>query len=89
VYFLKAFAFTAKYTFNQVVNSGRTIDKYGFLRANISYQKKDSPWEYRIEVTNLLDANGLNQNSSNDILVSNSTYFIQPRIGMFSVTYNL
>jgi hypothetical protein len=89
VYFLKAFAFTAKYTFNQVVNSGKTIDKYGFLRANISYQKKDSPWEYRIEVTNLLDANGLNQNSSNDILVSNSTYFIQPRIGMFSVTYNL
>ncbi|WP_440880157.1 carboxypeptidase regulatory-like domain-containing protein [Tenacibaculum sp. C7A-26P2] len=89
VRFLKEFNFTSKYTFNQVVNQGQVIDEYGFLRADITYQKKDSSWEYKIGVTNILDSSGLNQNSSNDIFVSNSTYLIQPRIGVLSIKYNL
>ena len=87
--FLKEFIFTSKYTFNKVINEGRTIDEYGFLRADLTYQKKDSKWEYKLSATNLLDSAGLNQNSSNDILVSNSTYVIQPRIAMFTIKYNL
>ena len=89
VRFFKEFNFTSKYTFNQVVNQGQVIDEYGFLRADITYQKKDSSWEYKIGVTNILDSSGLNQNSSNDIFVSNSTYLIQPRIGVLSIKYNL
>ncbi len=88
-FFLKEFAFTSKYTYNQVINQGTTIDRYGFLDADLTYQKKDSNWEYKLGVTNILDSSGLNQNSSNDILVSNSTYFIQPRIAVLSVKYNL
>ncbi|MBA6155833.1 TonB-dependent receptor [Tenacibaculum sp. S7007] len=88
-YFLKEFIFTSKYTYNNVVNNGTSIDSYGFLRADLTYQKKDSKWEYKVGVTNLLNTTGLNQNSSNDILVSNSTYVIQPRIAVFSVKYNL
>ncbi len=88
-YFLKEFVFTSKYTYNEVVNGGKTIDSYGFLRADITYQKKDSKWEYKVGVTNLLDSKSLNQNSSNDIFVSNSTYVIQPRIAVFSMKYNL
>ncbi|WBX76057.1 TonB-dependent receptor [Tenacibaculum ovolyticum] len=86
---LKEFIFTSKYTFNKVINEGETIDEYGFLRADLTYQKKDSKWEYKLSATNLLNSNGLNQNSSNDIYVSNSTYTIQPRIAMFTVKYNL
>ncbi|WNW00753.1 TonB-dependent receptor [Tenacibaculum sp. HL-MS23] len=89
IFFLKEFIFTSKYTFNKVINEGRTIDEYGFLRADLTYQKKDSKWEYKLSATNLLDSAGLNQNSSNDILVSNSTYVIQPRIAMFTIKYNL
>lgn len=88
-FFLKEFIFTSKYTYNKVLNDGRTIDSYGFLRADLTYQKKDSKWEYKVGVTNLLNSTGLNQNSSNDIFVSNSTYVIQPRIAMFTVKYNL
>lgn len=87
--FLKEFIFTSKYTYNKVVNGGKTIDEYGFLRADLTYQKKDSKWEYRLSATNLLNSTGLNQNSNNDIYVSNSTYVIQPRIAMFTVKYNL
>ena len=88
-FFLKEFVFTSRYTYNKVVNDGTTIDEYGFLRADITYQKKDSKWEYKLGVTNLLNTKALNQNSSNDIFVSNSTYVIQPRIAVFSVKYNL
>lgn len=86
---LKEFIFTSKYSFNKVINEGEVIDEYGFLRADLMYQKKDSKWEYKLSATNLLNSNGLNQNSSNDIYVSNSTYAIQPRIVMFTVKYNL
>ncbi len=88
-YFLKEFIFTSNYTYNKVLNNGTTIDSYGFLRVDLTYQKKDSKWEYKIGVTNLLNSTSLNQNSSNDIFVSNSTYVIQPRIAMFSLKYNL
>ena len=88
-FFLKEFIFTSKYTYNEVLSNGETIDCYGFLRADLTYQKKDSKWEYKVGVTNLLNSKGLNQNSSNDILVSNSTYVIQPRIAMFTIKYNL
>lgn len=88
-YFLKEFIFTSRYTYNNVVNNGTSIDSYGFLRADLTYQKKDSKWEYKIGVTNLLNSKGLNQNSSNDIFVINSSYVIQPRIGVLSVKYNL
>lgn len=88
-FFLKEFVFTSNYTYNNVLNDGETIDSYGFLKADITYQKKDSKWEYKVGVTNLLNSTGLNQNSSNDIFVSNSSYVIQPRIAMFTVKYNL
>ncbi|WP_028892400.1 TonB-dependent receptor [Tenacibaculum sp. 47A_GOM-205m] len=88
-FFLKEFIFTSNYTYNNVLNDGEMIDSYGFLKADITYQKKDSKWEYKVGVTNLLNSTGLNQNSSNDIFVSNSSYIIQPRIAMFTVKYNL
>ena len=88
-FFLKEFVFTSRYTYNKVVNGGKKIDEYGFLRADITYQKKDSQWEFKLGVTNLLNTKSLNQNSSNDIFVSNSTYVIQPRIAVFSIKYNL
>ena len=59
VLLLKEFIFTSKYTFNKVVNEGETIDEYGFLIADLTYQKKDSKWEYKLSATNLLNSNGL------------------------------
>ena len=88
-FFLKSFVFNTKYTYNQVLQNGKKNDEYQFMDVDISYQKKDSKWEYKIGVTNLLDSKSLNNNTSNDIFVSNSTYIIQPRMAVFNMRYNL
>jgi len=88
-YFLKSFIFTADYSYFNYKNEERTINDYSFLRAELSYQKKDSQWEYSVQGTNLLNTKSLNQDNSNNFLTSTSEYFIQPRYIIFSVKYNL
>ncbi|MCH2192827.1 carboxypeptidase regulatory-like domain-containing protein [Kordia sp.] len=88
-YFLKSFIFTADYSYFNYKNEERTINDYSFLRAELSYQKKDSQWEYSVQGTNLLNTKSLNQDNSNNFLTSTSEYFIQPRYVIFSVKYNL
>lgn len=88
-YFLKSFTFSADYSYFNYKNEERTINNYSFLSADLSYQKKDSSWEYSIGVTNLLNTKSLNQDNSGNILTSTSEYFIQPRYAVFSVKYNL
>lgn len=88
-YFLKGFTFRADYTFNDYRNETESINKYSFLNASLEYQKKDSKWEYRLGVTNLLDTKSLNQDSNNTLFTSTNEYFIQPRYMVLSVKYNL
>lgn len=87
--FLKNFVFKADYTYNNYKNEDRTINEYSFLDADLTYQKKDSKWEYTLGVTNLLDTESLNQDNSSDFSVNTSEYFIQPRYLVFKVKYNL
>jgi hypothetical protein len=88
-YFLKSFIFTADYSYFNYSNEERTINSYSFLKAELSYRKKDKPWEYSLSGTNLLNTKSLNQDNSNDFLTSTSEYFIQPRYVIFSIKYNL
>ncbi|MFK7749956.1 MAG: carboxypeptidase regulatory-like domain-containing protein [Kordia sp.] len=88
-YFLKSFIFTADYSYFNYSNEERTINSYNFLKAELSYQKKDSQWEYTVSGTNLLNTKSLNQDNSNSFLTSTSEYFIQPRYVILSVKYNL
>lgn len=88
-YFLKSFIFTADYSYFNYSNEERTINSYSFLKAELSYRKKDSPWEYSVSGTNLLNTKSLNQDNSNNFLTSTSEYFIQPRYVIFSMKYNL
>ncbi|MBC8753256.1 carboxypeptidase regulatory-like domain-containing protein [Kordia sp. YSTF-M3] len=88
-YFLKSFIFTADYSYNNYKSEERTINSYSFLKAELSYQKKDSKWEYTVSGTNLLNTKSLNQDNSNDFLTSTSEYFIQPRYVILSLKYNL
>ncbi len=88
-YFLKSFIFTADYSYFNYSNEERTINSYSFLKAELSYRKKDKPWEYSISGTNLLNTKSLNQDNSNNFLTSTSEYFIQPRYVILSVKYNL
>jgi len=89
ILFLKSFTFTSRYTYNKVKNNDVLINDYSFLDLDLTYQKKDSKWEYSLEMTNAFDTNALNRNSGNSIFTSTSTYVIQPRFAVFSVKYNL
>ncbi len=96
VSFLKNFILTADYSYYNYKSTfentnSETKNSYSFLNANLYYQQKDSKWEFKISASNLTDNTFMNTDSYNEISDSNSTslYFIQPRVWMFSVKYNL
>ncbi|MBU2949024.1 TonB-dependent receptor [Zobellia uliginosa] len=88
--FLKNFIFTVDYDYYNYTDRESTIDnRYSFLESNLTYQKKDSRWEYGIKGTNLLNTTTLNRDSTNDLFFTTQTYFVQPRYMLFSVKYDL
>ena len=86
---LKNFSFVTEYSYYDFRNTEDSLNKYGFLDASLTYQEKDSQWEYKIGATNLLDTQSLSQSTTGNISVSNREYYIQPRYVVFSVKYNL
>ncbi|WP_456377627.1 TonB-dependent receptor, partial [Lutibacter sp.] len=90
--FLKNFILTADYSYYNYKNDENTIkNTYSFLNADLYYQQKDSKWEFKISADNLTNNTSMNTDSYNEISDSNLTslYYIQPRIYLFSVKYNL
>jgi len=88
--FLKGFIFTADYSYYHYRAKDNTTDnEYDFLNATLSYQKKDSKWEYSLKATNLLNTKSLNQDSFNELYNTTSQYFVQPRYVMFMIKYDL
>ena len=89
-YFLEAFSFVSEYEFYHYYDSDKTVDnEYDFLSASLTYQKKDSKWEYKVSATNILNTKALNDNSFDQFRVTNSQYFVQPRYIMLTLKYNL
>jgi hypothetical protein len=88
--FLKSFIFNLDYDYYKYNDKENTIDNtYSFLEGNLTYQKKDSHWEFGIKGTNLLDTATLNRDSTNELYFTTSSYFIQPRYVLFTVKYDL
>ncbi len=88
--FLKDFTFKADWSYYDYSNKEKTIkNNYSFLSADLYYQKKDSKWEYRIQATNLLDVQTINQDSFNESFSTTSFYSVMPRIVMLTVKYDL
>lgn len=88
--FLKNFTFRADWSYYDYFDNAKTVkNNYSFLEANLYYQKKDSKWEYRIQVTNLFDVQTINQDSFNESFNTTSFYHVMPRIVMFTMRYNL
>lgn len=88
--FLKNFVLLADYDHYFYRDKAGSIEnKYGFLNANLSYQKKDSKWEYSVNATNLTNNQNLNQDSYNDLFFSTSAYSVQPRYVVFKIKYEL
>ena len=89
-FFLKSFSWVTEYEFYHYYNNHKTVDnQYDFLSSSLIYQKKDSKWEYKISATNILNTKSLNDNSFDQLRISNSKYFVQPRYVILSLKYNL
>lgn len=88
--FLNGFIFTVDYDFYNYTDKANTIkNKYSFLDADLTYQKKDSKWEFGVKGKNLLDTKSLDQSSETDYSFSSSTYFVQPRYVLFTIKYDI
>ena len=91
-FFLDAFSFTSEYNFFHNRDKANTFDtEYDFLTASLSYQKRDSKFEYKVSATNLLNTTALNDNSFNALGGSTnfSSFYVQPRFVVFSLKYVL
>ena len=89
-YFWDAFSLVSEYEFFHYNSSNNSIEnEYDFLSASLIYQKKDSPWEYKISATNLLNTTSLNDDSFTQFATRTSQYVVQPRYVMFTLRYNL
>ncbi len=87
--FAKGFLLKSSYTYNNYRDDETTLNEYSFWDADIFYQKPDSKWEYKFSVTNILNTDRINQDSFNELYNSTSSYMVQPRYWIFTVTYNL
>ena len=90
VNFLKHFTFTADWNLYNYSDKANTIEnQYSFLDANLYFRQGDSPWEFKVQATNILDTEFTNSDSFNDESNSTSQYYVLPRIVMFVVKYDL
>ena len=90
VKFLKGFTFTADWSYYNYKDKEDTVkNEYSFFEASLRYQKPESSWEFRLDGTNLLNVDALNNDSFNENFSTTTQYFVMPRIVMFSVKYNL
>lgn len=89
-YIWKTLTFRTDYSYNNFSDEEGTINDFQFWNASLSYRKnEDAKFEYEIKATNLLDTRSQNQNNSNDISVSATEYFIQPRFITIRLRYEL
>lgn len=88
--FLKSFSFVSEYEYFNYFNTDKTVkNEYAFLSASLNYQKKESKLEYKIEATNLLNNNSLNDDNFSQFRTATSQYTVQPRYIIFSMRYNI
>ena len=88
--FLKHFTFSAVWNYYKYTNNTKTIENnYSFVNADLYYRKKESPWEFKLQTTNVLNTAFINNDSFYDQFTSTSQYFVLPRIVMFVIKYDL
>ncbi|TDI68760.1 MAG: TonB-dependent receptor [Bacteroidetes bacterium] len=90
VNFLNHFSLIANWDFYNYTDKAKTIkNEYTFFNATVYYKKGDSPWEFSVQATNILNTEFINSDSFNDQFFTTNQYFILPRILMLVVTYDL
>jgi len=90
VKFLKHFTLIAEWNYYNYTDKANTLENnYSFFNADLYFRKGESPWEFKIQATNILDTEFINNDSFSDEFNSTTQYFVLPRILMFVVKYDL
>lgn len=85
----KDFILNADYSFYNYSDEDRSLNTYQFLNADLYYRKGESPWEYRLGITNVLNTNSINNSSFTENFSTTTEYIVQPRYWIATVKYNL
>jgi len=85
----KNLTFTSDYSFYNYSDEDRSLNTYQFLNADLYYNKEDSPWEYRLGITNILDTKSINNSSFTENYSTTTEYVVQPRYWIVTLKYNL
>lgn len=88
--FLKSFTIRADYSAakNRNILTQQNI-RFETGNASLSYKKKNSPWSFDLSVTNFINNASRNSNSFSELLVTEQSVFILPRIWLLTVRYKL
>jgi len=88
--FQKTTQLNIKYEYYNYRDDEKTVqNQYSFLSADLYYQRKDSPWEFVLSASNLLDTSSIDKESLTDLYIATSKYYVMPRYFMLKVTYKL
>jgi hypothetical protein len=86
----KGLKLNADYTYTAYFNQqAGTKSEFEFFNAFLSYQRKSSPWEFRLTVWNILDTRSIRRDSFSENLISTYSYLVQPRYGLLTVKFDL
>jgi len=84
-YIWDAITFRSEYSYTKFRDQ-----EFDIWDASLSYRKnKDAKWEYQIRASNLLDTKSRVNSNANDLRVSTTQYFIQPRFVSLRLIYSL
>ncbi len=88
--FLKDFNLLADWEYYNYSNEEKTVkNDYSFFNATLYYKQGESPWEFSVQATNILNTKSINNDSFNEQFTITSEYFVMPRIVMFVMKYDL
>jgi len=86
----KGFRLDLSYEYNQYESKNQGVSSsFDVLDASLSYRKKKSPWEFKVQGLNLLNTSEVRRDSFTNNLISTYGYFIQPRYSILTVKYDL
>lgn len=87
--FLKGFRLDVDYEYNNYTGSTGVDQSFDLMNAELSYHKKKSKWEFKLEGLNLLNTTSIRRDSFNENLISTFENFIQQRYYLLTVKYDL
>ncbi len=88
--FLKDLVFKADYTYNEYTNLDLDIkNTFQLANASLIYAKEDSLWSFEFSVRNFFDTRFKNSNTFSEFIITDNRVFIQPRIGLLTISYKL